>query len=143
MRAARMALSLAGTAFLAVGLWSAVTQLGSGPLLGLALWLAGAVVVHDGILAPLTALADGALDRGGRGLEPGSLSIVRAGSVIGAVLSLVALPALHARSLGTDNPTILTADYAARLAWVWFVIVLAVLAGVTVVQYRSRRRRKS
>ncbi|MET9958285.1 hypothetical protein ABZ128_04235 [Streptomyces sp. NPDC006326] len=96
---------------------------------GVLVWLAGALVLHDGILAPLV-LAVGLLlvGRRQRGLLRGAL--LAAGSVV-----LVTLPLL-VRPGAPPNPSALPLPYGRNLA-----IVLGVVAGVTGALYLVRRRK--
>ena len=61
MRPYRIALAVAGGLLLALGAFRLVTELASGDLVALALWLVVAVVLHDLVIAPLTV---------GRGPDP-------------------------------------------------------------------------
>ncbi|MEO7753412.1 MAG: hypothetical protein ABIS35_08370 [Terracoccus sp.] len=141
MRATRSALVLLGLVLVAVGGYQALGALEVGQLIGVALWLAGAIIVHDGVIAPATAGLSAALDRSGRRLAPGSLAVIRSGFAVGAVLTLLVLPELRAASLGSTNPTILTGDYALRLAVVWVAVLLAVAGTVALVQRRTAELR--
>ena len=139
MRAARLVLVGLGLALVAGGAYQALTSIAAGRLLGLALWLAGAIIVHDGILAPATAGLSAALDRTGRRLVPASLAVVRGGFAVGAMITLLVLPELRAAALGSTNPTILTGAYGLRLVGVWVAVLLVVAAGVGLAQRRSPR----
>ncbi|MFG2717699.1 hypothetical protein ACGFW5_05215 [Streptomyces sp. NPDC048416] len=96
-------------------------------------WLAGAAVLHDGIVAPLV-LAVGLLTGGlkNRGLLRGAL-------LTAGCLTLIALPVLL-RPLPTANPSVLPLDYVRGL-----LISLAVLLALTLLlgavrRVRGRRR---
>ncbi|MEU7015230.1 hypothetical protein AB4225_10880 [Streptomyces sp. 2RAF24] len=115
-----------GVALVGLGTWLVVTE--PEPL-GVALWFAGALVLHDGILAPLV-LAVGLLlvGRRQRGVLRGALTV--AGSVV-----LVTLPLL-VRPGEPPNPSALPLPYGRNLA-----IVLAAVAVVTVGLAAVRRWR--
>jgi hypothetical protein len=130
-------LGTVGVGVLGFGAFTLVTTLRFDQLLGLAVWLAGAVVVHDAVFAPLTAVVSGILERGGRRLPQAASLCLRLGFAVGVVLSLLAVPAIYAQSRGQANPTILTADYALRLGIVWVVVLVAV-ALITVVLITTR-----
>jgi hypothetical protein len=116
-----------GVAFGAVAL---VQALSFGQLVGLAVWLGGAVVLHDGVLVPLMILLSRLLTRMGRALPAGALLLIEGGFVVGSLLTLVVAPELYAQSLGPRNPTILDGDYSARLLGVWAAIAVVVAGGV-------------
>jgi hypothetical protein len=118
-----------GVFLMAVG---ATLLLKGGQLTDVALWLAGAIVLHDGIVAPLV-LAVGLLLAGvpARGT-------VRAALVVAGSLTLVALPVLLRR--GTPaNASVLPLDYVRN--WLIALGVVAVLTGVLLVVRRLVRRR--
>ncbi|MGW3727505.1 hypothetical protein [Streptomyces sp. NPDC000851] len=97
----------------------------------LALWLGGAVVLHDGLLVP-TVLLLGLLISRARRLRP----ILRGGLLTGGCLTLIALPPLL-RPGRPANPTVLPRDY-----WVsWSVILAATVAVTVAVAWVTRRRR--
>lgn len=94
-------------------------------------WLGGALVLHDGIIAPLvlaTGLAVAAVPA--RGLVRGAL-------LTAGVLVLVTLPLLL-RPGAPPNPSALPLPYGRNLAVV--LAAVAVAAGVTAVVGRWQRR---
>ena len=103
-------------------------------LLNLVLWLAGGVVLHDGVLA-LVVLAVGTvavrmLPRSAR--APAVVGFVVLGSV-----TLLAVPVLGRFGARSDNPTLLDRDYTVG----WLVLAgLVVVAVVTASLVGSRRR---
>ena len=56
MRAARIVLVIAGILLSAWGAWLLVSGQDLGQLLGVLVWLAAVVIVHDGMLAALSAV---------------------------------------------------------------------------------------
>ncbi|MFC9910974.1 hypothetical protein [Streptomyces sp. NPDC127197] len=104
----------------------------------LALWLGGAVVLHDGLLVP-TVLLLGLLISRARRLCP----ILRGALLTGGCLTLIALPLLL-RPGRPANPTVLPRDY-----WVSSSMALALTLAVAVpVAWvlkcrRSRRQRRA
>lgn len=140
MRAARAVLLAAGLVIIGVGVVLAWQRLTLGQLVGLAVWLACAIVVHDGVLAPGTAVLSRRLERAGHALVPSARAVIRVGFVVGAVLTLVAAPEIAAQAQGNTNPTVLTRPYVATLAWCWLAVVVAVLLGVLVAQRRPNVR---
>ncbi|MBR7678485.1 hypothetical protein KDA82_37075, partial [Streptomyces daliensis] len=103
----RVSLGVTGTALLAVGVWLLASGTREGTAGWTALWLAGAVGVHDLLLAPLVLLCGlllrRALPRGGRG-------VLRGGLITAGCLTLVALPVLLRPGV-PRNPTVLPLDY--------------------------------
>lgn len=139
MRAGQWVLGGVGAAIAAFGVFTLLTTLRPDQLLGLAIWLAGAIVAHDAILVPLAHILSTGLDRTARRLSRQTKSIVRIGAVVGGVLSLAVLPEIYAKSLGPANPTILAADYALRLAIAWAIIGVLVVLASAIMNARTRR----
>ena len=67
----RTVLGLAGVALLGYGLLGLPTQLGPPQLLGLLVWLAVAVLLHDGVIVPVSTVAGAGLTRWGSGAASG------------------------------------------------------------------------
>lgn len=139
MRAGRWVVGSAGASIAAFGVFTLLTTLRPDQLLGLALWLAAAIVAHDAILVPLTHMLSTGFDRTARRLSRQTKSVVRIGAVVGGVLSLAVLPEIYAKSLGPANPTILAADYALRLAIAWAIIAVLVVLVSAIMTARTRR----
>lgn len=110
---------------------------------GIALWLAGAVILHDAVLVPaVSVLRLGAQRAGGR-LPVAALALLKGGFVVGGVLSLIALPAIWAKHLGTLNPTVLPGAYGQALVVTWLAVVVVTLVGVAVVVVLAVDRQRS
>ncbi|MGW7463528.1 hypothetical protein ACWGJT_02205 [Streptomyces xantholiticus] len=112
----RLLLGAAGIALMTVGLSLLVTD---GQFRDVALWLAGAVVLHDLLIAPLVLVI---------GLLPAFLparGLLRGALVTGGCLTVIALPVLLAP--GTPrNPSVLPLDYPRN-----WLLSLAAVAAVT------------
>ena len=124
-----------GAVGMAYGAWLLVNRQDLGQIVEVAVWLAAAVVIHDGILAP-AVLGLGWL--GGRLLP----RAVARGAVVVLVLLgptvLVAIPVLGRFGEKPDNPTLLDRDYTQGLL---VFAILCVCAGVAVAlgELRSRQ----
>ena len=140
MRSSRAALLVAGIGLVGVGAVEAWRALGIAQLVGMAVWLAGAIALHDALLAPGGAVLSRALERRGAALAPASRGVIRVCFVVGVVLTLITVPAIVAQSRGTLNPTVLTRPYAAVLAGVWLGLAVLTALGVLVAQRRSTVR---
>ncbi|MFJ9387529.1 hypothetical protein ACIRON_01825 [Nocardioides sp. NPDC101246] len=126
MRATRGGLILLGTVGMAYGAWLLVSRQDLGQIVEVVLWLAAAVVIHDGILAPMVL---------GLGWVGGRLlpRAVARGAVTVLVLlgpaTLIAIPVLGRFGAKPDNPTLLDRDYTQGLL---VFAALCVCAGVAV-----------
>jgi len=97
----------------------------------IAAWLAGAIVLHDGIGAMLVFAVTVLLRR----LEPRIpfvvIAIVQAAAVVAVIVTVIVLPEIVKKAIGTANPTILPLDYLGHLAW--FYVAIAGVTAVSVV----------
>ena len=142
MRATRVALVAVGVAGLVVGAALLVTTVRPSGLVGVGVWLLAALVLHDGILAPATFVANRVLRGAGARVPPVVLAVLQIAVVVGVVLTLMVLPEIRAKQLGPRNPSVLPFDYGLRLGLLW--IVLAVLTAIVcAVLLRSQRNRRS
>ncbi|HMM95270.1 hypothetical protein [Phycicoccus sp.] len=129
MRAVRVGVGAVGLAALGWGL-TLLAGLGR-PVLDVVVWLAGGIVAHDAVLAPVVVgLGVLAATTAPAWLRP---SLVRLLLVLGP-LTLVAVPVLGRFGARPDNPTLLDRPYTA--GW----LVLALLAVVATVVDALRRR---
>ncbi|MDN0199262.1 hypothetical protein [Streptomyces sp. S.PNR 29] len=123
MRALRVTSGAVGVAFMGVGVFLLMDVRDLSAVL---VWLGGAVVLHDVVIAPVVLLAGLLLVRGGaRGLVRGALLVVGA-------LTAVALPVLL-RPGKTANSSVLPLDYPRN----WLI---ALVAAATVTAIRSAVR---
>jgi hypothetical protein len=138
--AARVALIAVGVLGLAAGAVTLLETQRIDQVVGVAVFLLLAILVHDAILSPVVFVAGLLIRRAGRRLPAGALVIVQAGVVVMAVMTLVVAPGIRARALGNENPTILVADHAPRLALMW--VATAVATGVIAWLYARTSRQK-
>lgn len=135
MRGVRGGFILLGTVGMAYGAWLLLSRQDLGQVVEVMIWLAAAVVIHDGILAP-AVLALGWL--GGRllprAVARGAVTVLM---LLGPV-TLVAIPVLGRFGAKPDNPTLLDRDYVQGLL---VFAILCVCAGVAVAlgELRSRQ----
>ncbi|ELP63873.1 hypothetical protein STRTUCAR8_09328 [Streptomyces turgidiscabies Car8] len=123
-----MVAGAAGLALMGVGV-SLLTDVRDLP--GVLVWLGGAVVLHDMVIAPVVLLIGLALVRGGvRGPVRGAL-------LVAGALTAVALPVLL-RPGRTANPSVLPLDYPRN-----WLVALVVVASVTAVWLTVRKVRDS
>ncbi|WP_431999535.1 hypothetical protein [Streptomyces sioyaensis] len=115
MTALRVVAGAAGVALMGVGV-SLVTDVRD-PL-DVLVWLGGAVLLHDAVIAPFVLLAGWVLVRGG-GRGP-----VRGALLVAGALTTVALPVLL-RPGKTANASVLPLDYPRN--WLIAVVTVAVV----------------
>lgn len=143
VRAALGALGLAALGYAFFGFLANVPLV---QLIGVAAWLAVALLVHDGVLVPLTTLAGGGLSRLTYGLGTVQQGIVRGALLVGALVTLVGGPVIRAQQVlqpsgpgSGANGTVLQGDYVLALGVFWVVLVVAAAAVVAAVGLYGRR----
>lgn len=105
---------------------------------GILLWLAGAVVLHDAVFAPLVLLGSRLLRRVGARVSWLQVAVVQVALVVGAALTLIAIPGIRSQQLGARNPSVLVFPYGLHLALAW--AALGVVAAIVVLGIALRRR---
>lgn len=138
---ARVVLGGAGVAVIGVGVIGMTTELGPAQLLGLLGWLVAALALHDGVVAPLTHAVGRPLRRITGTWRPAATWVLRAGLVVGAVLTLP-VPALLRAQRTRPGPSLLPGDYLAALGGVWLGLALVVTVVVLGIEVRGRRRER-
>ncbi|THG30172.1 hypothetical protein [Naasia lichenicola] len=136
---ARAVLIIGGILLMLVGAYQLVTTQRIDQLFGLALWMLGAIVLHDGILSPIVLFANVLLKRSGRRMPWSVLVVIQIAVVVGSVLTLIVVPEIAGQLRGPANPTILTGDYGLRLAVMWGVL-LVIAAIISAVLVRRGKR---
>ena len=135
----RWALGLLGVAGIAIGILGLPSQLGPTELLGLLTWLAVAVLLHDGVLVPLSQLVGAGLHRLNFGLGPVSAAVIRVALFIGAILTLLVLPLLKAQQVAKQE-SVLQGDYLIALLLFWLGLAIAAAGVVMITERRARAR---
>ena len=123
----RVALGVAGVLLGLFGVFRLLTQVSSSNLLALAEWLVGALVIHDGILAPLVVGVGWLL---ARTVRPRARRWVQAALIAGGFVTVIALPLIHRENTQPVSKAILRRNYGGNL-----LILLGVVLGVAVVGY--------
>lgn len=140
VRVARVVLIAAGAVLIGAGFGLVAVGVPAGQWLGIAVWLAGALVLHDAVLAPLLLVGNRLLRRAGGGALPWrAVAVVQVALIVGGAVTLLAFPALRAQAIGARNPSVLPFDYGAHLAVAWALIGIVVLAAVVVGRMRRAR----
>lgn len=101
------------------------------------------MLLHDAILSPLLFAVGWVLRLGSGRMPLAAVAVVQVAAVVGGIGSLLLLPAIRAKTIGTRNPTVLPFDYAVHLAAMWIVLAAATAIGVTIVLVRHRSRART
>jgi hypothetical protein len=130
-----------GAVGVAMGAFGALRflQLDLDDLVDAVLWLAGGVLLHDVVVAPLTIAVTFLATR----LVPSrARTAVVVGAVVLATVTVTAVPVLGGWGVRADNPTLLDRDYTA--GWLVFagLVVLGVVLGLVLAPVLALARRR-
>ncbi len=129
MSGTRIALGAAGLLLMGFGAFRFVTEIPVYDLVVLALWLIGALVIHDGILSPIVIGVGVALTR----LPVRARRYVQAALIAGGSVTVIAIPMIYREDTQPPNKAILLQNFAANLS-----VLLGLIAAVTLVLYALR-----
>jgi hypothetical protein len=138
VKAWRIILATAGLLLGAFGVFRLLTEIPTGSLIRLGIWLLAALTIHDAVISPAAvgvgwSLRRNVPDRGRRYLQWALIMIV--------VVTVIALPMIFLRGSQPPVKALLLRDYATNLT-----LLVGLIAGVTAVSYairvfRDRRER--
>ena len=140
MKIARVVLVALGLLLMAAGAFYLLADVPVSNYLGILIWFGGALLIHDGILAPIIFGISLVMRRAGKRMPFGVLAIVQSALVVAAVFTAVVVPAALKKNIGTANGSLLPLEYGRNL--VIFYGVLAVLTAISIAGYLVYRRRK-
>ena len=127
MRTWRIILCISGILTLSFGAVRVVTVVPFVDLLILALWLIGAVVIHDGVIAPLTVGVGALLTR----VLPARVRrYVQGALVVGGLVTVIAIPLILRRDSQPASKAILQQNYGGNLT-----LLLGIIAAASLVLY--------
>jgi hypothetical protein len=129
----RVGLLAVGVGLLGVGGVLLALDLDPAEWVGLVVWLALALVVHDGLIAFGVFGVQLLLRRAGRRMPVVVVAIAQGAVVIGAIIALVVIPQIYKRAIGASNPTVVPLDYGVNL--MVFLVVLIITTAVVIGLY--------
>jgi hypothetical protein len=129
VRKYRIALGVSGVLLLTFGVFRLVTNLDTGDFFALVLWLAAAVALHDGLIAPITVGTGVALTR----VPPRARRYLQGALIVGGLITVIAIPLIARRGTQPESKAILLRDYAANLS-----LLLGMTVAVALVLYALR-----
>jgi hypothetical protein len=129
MRGWRLAFATPGLGLLGFGFYRLLTEIPFTDLAVLAVWLIGAVLIHDGVLSPLVLAVGRTLAR----LPARARQYVQAALIASAPVTVIAIPLIYRRGSEPDSKALLQQNYAAHLG-----LLVTVVAGVSLLLYALR-----
>ncbi|MGH8862470.1 MAG: hypothetical protein ACRDVG_14780 [Jatrophihabitantaceae bacterium] len=136
----RIAIAVPGVLLMLTGVLEFALNVPVRDLLFVALWLAGAVVLHDAVLSP-ALIGVGALVS--RRVPPRARRFLQGFAVAAGLVVVIALPLIYRRGTQPTVKASLLRDYGANLALLAGLIAAGVLALYAVRVARDRRREVS
>lgn len=124
----RIFLGAIGVLLLGYGAYRIIANAGATDIPGMVKWLVLAVVLHDGVLTPLTLLLAAVLAK----VVPGARArrYLQGALVAGALVTVVAVPMIYRRGTIAASKALLQQDYGLHLA-----ALLGLIAAVAIVAY--------
>ena len=132
VRTARVLLVVLGVLGAGYGIRLLLEQ-GTDNLIAAGSWLIGGVVLHDGVIGPLTIGVAAAATLALRRKLPAPVIV---GAIVLATVTLVAYPVLGRFGARPDNPTLLDRNYTVG----WFVFAGLTLLAVAISLIRRHRQ---
>lgn len=130
MKTWRITLAVAGILLGLYGAVSLLTNVDIGTLLLLALWLIGAVVIHDGIVSPLVIGVGWLIHR----VVPARARRYLQGGLIAAgLVTVVAIPMISQQGAQPANKALLQQNFGVNLT-----VLVALVAAVSLLLYAVR-----
>lgn len=137
---ARAGLAALGVVLLAVGGIIFLTDIDPATYPGVAVWLAGAIVLHDGVGA-LAVFGVTVLLRRADGIPFVVRAIVQGAAAVGVLVAVLVAPEIVKQAIGSANPSVLPLDYVRNLLLfeAGLVAVTVVAVAVALILRRTRR----
>ena len=129
----RIGLLLVGLGLMGLGGIVALTWLHATQYPRVILWLIAALIVHDGIIAPTVFVVSLIARRLATRVPAVAIAIVEGALVIGGIVTLLFLPEVLKKAIGTNSSSILPQNYGLHL--LVFYAVLAILTAAAIVFY--------
>jgi hypothetical protein len=129
----RIGLILFGLGLMGIGGIVALTWLHSTQYPRVILWLVAALIVHDGIIAPAVFVVTLIARRLGERVPAVVIALIEGALVIGGIFTLLFLPEVLKKAIGTNSSSILPLNYGLNL--ILFYVVLALLAAAAIAFY--------
>jgi len=136
----RIGLMALGIALLGLGGVVLLQEVNPKKYVGILAWFVGALIVHDGIIAPLVFVVTVVMRRRLQRFPVVIVLIIQGALVIAGVTAFVVLPEMMKKEIGTLSSSILPQNYAFHL--VAFFVVLAVLTAGAIAGYSLIRTRR-
>jgi hypothetical protein len=137
----QLGLILFGLALLALGIVVLVQEVNPKRYIGILTWLAGAIIIHDGIIAPTVFGSSLLMRKYGARVPSAVIAIVQGALVVGGIVTIIVVPEVLKKSIGTLSTSILPQNYLLNL--VLFYGALVIITGLVIAGYLRRFTRRA
>lgn len=124
----QLGLVLLGLALLGLGGLVLLQEVNPKRYIGILTWFIGALIIHDGIIAPVVFGVSLIMRKVGSRVPPVVIAVVQGALVIGGILTLIVVPEIVKKWVGTLSTSILPQNYVLNL-----MLFYGALAAATVV----------
>ena len=126
----RVLLASAGVLLGLFGVFRLLTQVPVGDVAILALWLIGAIVIHDGILSPIVLAVGWTI---ARFVPPRARRYLQGALIVAALITVVAVPMVYREGSQPAAKAILQQNFGGNLT-----LLLAIIGALTLAAYAVR-----
>ncbi|WP_309620344.1 hypothetical protein [Salinibacterium sp.] len=137
----RTGLILFGIALLVIGAITLLNDVAPTDYAGIAIWLLGALVIHDGLAAFVIFGVSILMRRTSRTIPLAVIAIIQGALAVGAIFFVIVVPAILKKDIGSANPSILPLEYGLNL--VLFYVGLAMVTAAAIAVYLVLARRQN
>jgi hypothetical protein len=130
----RTCLLLLGLGLLAVGAVVLAQEVKPTRYLGILSWFIGALIIHDGIIAPTVFLVTVVMRKRLERVPAVVVLMIQGALVVAGIIALIVVPEILKKHIGTLSSSILPQNYALHLGL--FYVVLALLTVGAIIAYR-------
>jgi hypothetical protein len=138
----RVGLLLLGLALLGAGVVVLMQEVKPTRYVGILSWFIGALIIHDGIIAPTVFLITVVMRKRLSRVPTVVVAIIQGALVVGGIITLIVVPEILKKWIGTLSSSILPQNYVLHLGL--FYVALVLLTVLAIVAYRAifARRQK-
>jgi hypothetical protein len=138
----RVGLIVVGLGIMGIGGLTLLLDVRPAAYLGILVWFALAIIVHDGIIGPVVFGIAVIMRKTRRRMPWVVLAIVQGAIVVAAIMAAIVLPEAYKKEQGTANPSILPLDYLSNLGIFYFGLTVVTVGVVVVYLLVTARREK-
>ncbi len=138
----RVGLVLLGLALLGLGGVVLLHEVNPKRYVGILAWLVGALIVHDGIIAPVVLVVTLVMRRKLARVPAVVVAIIQGALVVGGIVTIIVVPEIMKKAIGTLSSSILPQNYALHLVLFSAVLIVLTVAAVGIYVRMFARRQK-